>query len=89
MSDFEAAVARRADAIIRNGRQGATTSAATARDAAYNSVLDRRNMKITPCRAKITMRVGPIEAPEDYPHTYRSIRSLAVKMVQEIPYELR
>jgi hypothetical protein len=60
-------IARRANAIIRNGRQGATTSAATARDAAYNSVLDRRKTKIAPCNADITMRVGPIEAREDYP----------------------
>jgi hypothetical protein len=64
-------IARRANAIIRNGRRGATTSAAPARDAAYNSVLERRNTKITPCNADIAMRaarVDPIEAREDYPH---------------------
>jgi hypothetical protein len=35
------------------------------------SPLDRRNTKIMPCNADITAqpaRVGPIEAPEDYPH---------------------
>jgi hypothetical protein len=52
-------------------RPVATTRDATARDATYNSVLDRRNTKITPCNADIAMqpaRVGPIEAREDYPH---------------------
>jgi len=70
LSDFEAGVARRANATIRNRRQGATTSAAAARDAAYNSVLDRRNTKITLCNADIAMmaaRAGPIEAREHYP----------------------
>jgi len=40
-------------------------------DAAYNSVLDRRNTKITPRNVDIAMqpaRIGPIEAREHYPH---------------------
>ena len=71
MSDVEARDRTVNQCDLRNSRQNATTRTATSHNAAYKSTLDRRNTKIMPCNADITMqpvRVGPIEAREDYPH---------------------
>jgi len=45
----------------------ASARAATARDAAYNLVLDRRKMKITPCNADIAMMAATIMSGRPVP----------------------